>query len=246
MNKRHAAPGTHSSYLLSAESAFLTREDYKMLRTNLAFSLPGSGAKCIGVTSSARGEGKSTTIINLAISFGQIGKKVLLVDGDLRLPTVAQKTELPSSPGFTDVLAGQCSFDEAVQHQEALGIDVLTASILPPDPTNLMESQQMEDFINEAKQRYDYIFIDLPPIGIVTDALIISRLVDGFLFVVRHNQSSFRAVSEALKQSRFARAKILGFVYTNDELSGSRKYYYYNQSGAASPKGFFSRLLRRK
>lgn len=237
--------GSSESYLLSEDSAFLTKEDYKTLRTNITFSLPGSGAKCIGVTSSTRGEGKSTTIINVAISFGQIGKKVLLVDGDLRLPTVARKTELPSSPGFSDVLAGQCSFDEAVQHQETLGIDVLTASILPPDPTNLMESQQMEDFINEARQRYDYIFIDLPPIGVVTDALILSRFMDGFLFVVRHNQSSGRSISEALKQIRFSNAKVLGFVYTNDELSSSRNYYYYSEKGSPS-KRFFSRLFSRK
>ncbi|MCD7821029.1 MAG: CpsD/CapB family tyrosine-protein kinase [Clostridiales bacterium] len=144
------------------------REAYKALRTNVQFSLPGNECKCIAVTSGERADGKSTTAINLALTFGQLNKRVLLIDGDLRMPTVARKMNVPKEPGLSDLLVGEAKAETAIQVNKKYGISILTAGKLPPDPTWLLESQQMKELLEQFRREYDYIFIDLPPVLTVT------------------------------------------------------------------------------
>ena len=220
--------------LLTQSSPFAVKEAYKMLRTNVSFSFPGSECKCIGITSAERGDGKSSIAMNLAISYAQINKKVLLIDCDMRLPTVAKRLGLRPAPGLSNYLAGTENDDTVfIRKDTPLGIDVITAGEIPPDPTTLLESEQMGELINQLKSQYDYIIFDFPPITLVTDAAILSKNIDGYLLIVKHGKSEFSKISETLKQLEFSDAKIIGFVYNgksehNYKYKFGKRYYYKN------------------
>ncbi len=221
-------------FLLGETSPFSVQEAYKALRTNVIFSLPGGAAKCIGITSSMQSEGKSMSSVNLALSFGQIGKRVLLIDCDMRLPTVATKLGMTGRPGLSDVLVGNCYFKEAVRDGGQYGIHVLPAGTIPPDPTSLLESEQMEALLQYLRQQYDYIVVDLPPVTTVTDAAILAKYLDGFLLVVKHGHSQYRAINSMMAQLRMANAKVLGFIYANASTGGNKyykSYYSYGNNG---------------
>ena len=157
--------------LLSDKSAFSVKEAYKTLRTNVMFSLPGKDSKCIGIVSPERGDGKSSVAINLAISFSQINKKVIIVDCDLRLPTIASKLGIEAKPGLSNFLSGNQDSDQPlIRRSSEYGIDIMTAGDIPPDPTALITSKQMDAFIGLLKKYYDYIILDFPPATIVSDA----------------------------------------------------------------------------
>ncbi len=212
--------------LLSDKSAFSVKEAYKTLRTNVMFSLPGKDSKCIGIVSPERGDGKSSVAINLAISFSQINKKVIIVDCDLRLPTIASKLGIEAKPGLSNFLSGNQDSDQPlIRRSSEYGIDIMTAGDIPPDPTALIGSKQMDAFIELLKKYYDYIILDFPPATIVSDAASMSRIVDGYLIVIRHNSSEYSKINETLRQMNFADAKLLGFVYNGKD---EQKKYYKN------------------
>ena len=210
-------------YILQENSPFAIKESYKALRTNVAFSLPGTESKVVAVTSGDRSEGKSFNTINLAIAFAQIGKKVILLDCDMRLPTVASKLGIQQKPGLSNVLVGETPPSEAIRTLFP-GFDVLPAGSIPKDPTGLLQSKMMTSFVAKLREIYDYIFIDLPPVTTVTDASIISPLIDGFLIVVRHELSTFKEETAVLKQLELSGSKVLGFIY-NDSPIEDKKYY---------------------
>ncbi len=217
--------------LLSEESSFPTREAYKTLRTNVLFTLPGSGSKCIGVVSGNRGEGKSTIAINLGISFAQTNKRVIVVDCDMRLPTVASKIGINSKPGLSNYLAGGETVQEnLIQHLEEYDLDVLVAGDIPPDPTSLLGSVQMENLIGLLREYYDIIILDFPPVTVVADSVILSNIVDGYLVVVRHNASEYQKLKEAFRQLEFSDAKVLGIVYNGKGAHG-KSYKAYKKDG---------------
>ena len=231
-NKKKTISFDPSKMLLSDKSSFSVQEAYKTLRTNLTFALPGNACKCIGVTSANRGDGKSSVAVNLAISFAQINKKVIILDCDMRLPTVAQKIGIDSKPGLSNYLVGTNELsDMIIKRIEDKGIDVFPAGNIPPDPTTLLESKNMADLLEVLRNHYDYIIIDLPPLMPVSDAAILSKYVDGYLIVVRHEKSEFNKIQDTLHQLEFSGAKIIGFVYNGKTLenhySKSKKYYYY-------------------
>ena len=149
---------------------FASREAYKRLRTNIMFSFAEEApCRIIGVTSSLRGEGKSVTAINTAYTMAQSGKKVLLIDADMRIPTVAKKLELPANTsGLSNLLVGVDKKDEIIQHIKFLKnnvqLDILTAGELPPNPSELLGSKRMEVLLDTLKKHYNYIIIDLPPV----------------------------------------------------------------------------------
>ena len=236
-NKNNTAKGKSNGFdqetlLLSEKSSFTVQEAYKTLRTNVIFSMPGTGCKCIGITSADRGDGKSSVAINLAISFAQLKKRVLVIDCDMRLPTIASKLGIKPTPGLSNLLAGQCEIKEKlICRVNSRGIDVLVAGDVPPDPTVLLESKQMEEMIELMKEHYDYIIFDFPPIYVVTDAVLLSKMIDGYFLIVRHNYSEYGRISDVLRIMSFADAKILGFVYNgksnNNTYYKRNKNYYY-------------------
>ena len=218
--------------LLTNNSAFPVQEAFKTLRTNVMFSLPGDGCKCIGITSANRAEGKSTVSLNLAISFAQMDKRVLLIDCDLRIPTVASKLNIPNSVGLSNYLARtETSNILRIFHCGNPNIDVVTAGSIPPDPTTLLGSDTMKSMLESLREKYDYIILDFPPIFIVTDAVLLKESVDGYLIVVRQNSSEYSKINESIQQLDFADAKILGFVYNAKSQEGmiskDSKYYKY-------------------
>lgn len=215
--------------LLSRKSPFSMQEAYKSLRTNITFSLPGSGCKCIGIVSPNRGDGKSTIAVNLALSFGQIKKRVLLIDCDLRLPTIAAKLGVTSQPGLSDYLVGSDQVDAVpILRFSNRSIDVIPSGAIPPDSTILLESDQMSNLVEALKEQYDYIIFDLPPIAVVSDALLLSKQIDGYLVVLRHKHSELSKVDEALRYMKFAECNIIGLVYNGK--GQTRKYYKYRKN----------------
>ena len=219
---------------------FAAAEAYKRLRTNISFSIPTKNkCKIIGVTSALKGEGKSTTSLNIAYAFAQTGQKVLLVEGDLRLPNIAKRLGLHSRPGISNLLAGQCSGNDVLQRCNFLEkVHVITAGDIPPNPAELLASDQMKQTVDALAQVFDVIILDLPPVTVVTDAAIASKLVDGMVVVVRQDYCDKRAIAETVRQLRFSETKILGFVVTGSEIQKKnyKKYYkknYDTYSGAA-------------
>lgn len=222
---------TEADFLLGEKSSFLAQEDYKALRTNVIFSLPGKDCKCIAVTSGNRAQGKSTNAINLSIAFGQIGKRVLLIDCDMRLSTIADKLHIAGQPGLSDILVGEASPAEAIVKPKEYQIEVLPAGNVPPDPTGLLESSQFQELITALREKYEYIFMDLPPVLTVSDPVIISKYVDGFLLVVKHEQTEYREVQQAIHQLQFVGGKILGLVYVNVPVSGQKNDHRHYRKG---------------
>lgn len=212
--------------VLTENSPWPVQEAYKALRTNIMFSLPGNQSKVIGVTSAMQHDGKSINAVNAAISFSQLGKKVALVEADLRIPTISKKIGCKSVPGLTDVLVGECPLTDAMRNPAKFPrLTMIPAGNIPPDPTWLLQSNQMKVLLDGLRKLYDYIFIDLPPVTTVADALILAPILDGYLLVVRDQETEYRAVADTLDQLRLARAKVIGIVYNDAEQSGNGKYY---------------------
>lgn len=203
-------------------------EAYRTIRTNIEFSNLDKEIKTIVVTSSQQNEGKSTVIANLAVSFaGMEDKKVLVIEGDLRNPTVHRMFNVSNSHGITEILTGQKSFQECVYKTEVQGLDVITCGKIPPNPSEMLASKKMKAFVESLKDYYDYIFIDAPPIGIITDAGIVSTYTDGTILIVASREADIDMVKIAKSRLEKVNANILGLVLNKFEES-SRSYNYYN------------------
>lgn len=212
---------------------FTAAEQYKLLRTNLEFTLP-VGVKCpvIGITSSMRGEGKSTTAVNLSYMLAEKGNKVLLIDGDLRIPSIAKKMEIPASPGLTDLLMGKganiADFRSSVQKNWF----ILPAGDIPPNPSELLGSRRMESVLNSLRELFDYIILDLPPVNIVSDALSVSSLITGMIVVIREDYTEKKDLERCIRQLKLSNVNVLGCVINGAKVGGRaygkyRKYKYY-------------------
>ena len=216
---------------LGQNLSFAAAESYKLLRTNLEFSLPtDSGCHVIGVTSSLKGEGKSTTSVNIAYTMAQSGGKVLLIEADMRLPTLAKRLRVKTKPGISNLLVGQCSGNDVLQRTDLIpNLWVATAGDIPPNPAELLGSANMKTTIEAMKEYFDVIIVDLPPVSAVTDAALVSKLVDGMILVVRQNYCDKGTLDEAVRQMRFVGAKILGFVMTGADTQ-KKGYKNYGKS----------------
>ena len=213
---------------------FTATEQYKLLRTNLDFTVP-EGTKCpiIGVTSSMRGEGKSTTAVNLSYVLAEKGSRVLLIDGDLRIPSVAKKMEIPGSPGLTDVLMGRGSYNMSDFKSSLLDTwYIMPAGDIPPNPSELLGSKRMEATLNRLREGFDYIIIDLPPVNIVSDALSIASLITGMIVVIREEYTEKKELERCFRQLKLSNVNLLGCVMNEAKSGGGsygkyRKYRYY-------------------
>ena len=213
--------------ILSKSSSFAVQEAYKTLRTNVRFFLRGEGCKRICITSSAAGEGKSITLLNLAISIAEGGQKVLLIDADLRRPALARLLVEKSSPGLTNILAGIVDIKEGIRKEMYPNLDIIFSGDVPPNPSELLGSEKMEELINRMAKEYDYILVDTPPVNVVSDACIVANLLDGVLMLVRQGRSRKDAVRRAVANLRLTGAKPLGFVLNGVVLDNGKSYGYY-------------------
>lgn len=198
-------------------------EAYRTLRTNLQFSTVDHALQTILVTSPNAAEGKTTTVCNLAVSFAQIGKKVLIIDGDLRRPRLHTYLGLSNTVGISNVLTQNLPVQEAMK-ESMLDIQVLTCGPTPPNPAELLNSNRLKELLNQLKQHFDIILIDTPPVGVVTDAAILSTLVDGTLMVIASHQTESDQAVRAMKLLQTVGAKVLGTVLT--KVPADRKGYY--------------------
>ena len=222
-------------HILNKNSSFYVQEAYKTLRTNIRFFLSGDGCQRFCITSGLASEGKSITILNLAISFAETGAKVLLIDADLRRPSLARLLIENASPGLSNVLAGLCKPDEAIRTTSYTNMDVMFSGEIPPNPSELLGNPRMEKMIEKLSNEYDYILVDTPPVGVVSDVCVMAQHLDGVLFLVRQNYTEKEAVSKGIKQLEISGAKLMGFVLNgadkNRNSRYNRKYKYKSRYG---------------
>ncbi len=213
---------------------FTATEQYKLLRANLAFTLE-EDVKCpiIGIVSSMRGEGKSTTAVNLAYVLALDGKKVLLIDGDLRLPTLAKKLDLENTFGVTDMLI---NYDESkLGFFKSKVLDnwyVMPSGTIPPNPSELLGSAKMEKLLQNLSKQFDYIILDLPPVNLVSDAIAVSPYITGMILVFRENYTQKKELNNCVRLLKYSKVRVLGTVMNSAKREGRlyskyKKYYRY-------------------
>ncbi len=226
------SPIRTESNFVGKNLSFAAAEANKMLRTKLLFSFADND-KCrvIGVSSAMMNEGKSLSSVNLSHSLAQLNKKVLLIDCDLRRPSIHKKLKFKKGVGFTEFLTGQVDLNSVIQSyvdsESNLSFDVIPCGETPPNPMELLSSERLKSVLNVLRETYDYIIIDLPPIGEVSDALALSKAVDGMLLVVRQNYCTRPALAHAISQFEFVDSKILGIVFNcTSDKAGKYRYKY--------------------
>lgn len=213
---------------------FGASESYKRLRTNIFFSLQDKEDGCgyaIGVTSSVRGEGKSTTSLNTAYALAESGKKVILLECDMRLPVLGNKLNIDLEPGLSNFIVGLCKGEDAIRpsliHRN---LDVILAGSIPPNPSELLGTKRFKNIIKVLEKSYDFVIIDLPPISSVSDALVVASEIDGMIVVVRQDVCTQSVLNDTMRQLNVIKEKIIGFVYngaTSEGKNYGKKYYKY-------------------
>ena len=230
-------------------------ESFRTIRTNLSFANIDKELKTILFTSSQQNEGKSTVISNTAYSFSQLeNKKVLIMDLDLRNPSIHRIFERSNTYGIMDILKDNKELDKCI-HKIDANLHILPVGTIPPNPTEVLSSKKMREFLTNIKEEYDFVFVDAPPAGVVSDAVIISAYVDGVMFVIGANETDISYAEIAIDNLRKAEANILGSVLNKFEANDSPYgyysyygYYYGEQSGQgrmakkAKKSGFMKKL----
>lgn len=219
---------------------FTAIEQYKLLRANLSFTLPDD-VKCpiIGITSSMRGEGKSTTAVNLSYVLAEAGKKVILIDGDLRIPSVAKKMKVNNSPGLTDCLKGVDSVQLSLFKSELFNNwYIMPSGALPPNPSELLGSKRMENVLKNLSEVFDYIIIDLPPVNLVSDALAVSKYITGMIVVIREDYAEKRELENCVRLLKLSNVNVLGCVM-NESKNGKNYYSKYKSSKYSKYSKFY-------
>ena len=234
--------------LIGGEISFAASEAYKLLRTKLQFSFADdNNSRVIAVSSALSGEGKSLSAVNLAYTLSELGEKVILLDCDMRRPTLAEKLGIKKKPGLSSYLTGQSELVNLVQpcniKDDENAFHVIAAGQNPPNPIELLSSARMEVALKTLRKVYDYVILDLPPISEVSDAMAVAKETDGILLVIRQNYCDRVALSDTVRQFEFINAKILGVVFNcTSEHSGKygKGYYkkYYKKYGENYGRGY--------
>lgn len=200
----------------------LFAEQYRKIRTNIEFSKAGSGLKTIMVTSSGSNEGKSTTAANLAVVMAQQGRRVLLIDADMRQPTMHDTFHLTNQDGLTTLLTKNSRFEDITRQSDIHNLSILTSGPVPPNPTDLLSSAEMAGLINRFRNLFDAIVLDSPPVLDVADTQVLANLCDGTLLVVRCGATEINEARKAAESLSEARAKIIGVVLNDTKVT--KKY----------------------
>jgi capsular exopolysaccharide synthesis family protein len=231
-----------------------------VLRTNLLFTSAAPSGRVLLVSSANPGEGKTTTVANLAESLAQNGARVLAVDTDLRRPTLHQQFNLSKTPGLSDLIVGKTQASQAIQATRTKGLQVLPCGYIPPNPAELLGSQSMRDVIAALREHYDWVLMDTPPILAMADTPILCPLVDGVILVVGAEVSGRPVIQRAIDQITSVGGKITGIVLNKVDLERNSFYYgqhygeyyrtYYAEGAAQRPASAGSqtaapRLMRR-
>jgi capsular exopolysaccharide synthesis family protein len=221
-----------SDLVLAKDTPFAVVEAYKAARTNFMFLLSDSGKKEVVFSSAISEEGKTTTCINLAITFAQTGSRILIIDADMRKPRVHRLMKIPSTPGLSDRL-GNLTKQECIYATSFENVFVLPAGTIPPNPAELLASDAMKRLLSELNDSYDYIFFDTPPIDVVTDAAVLASRLHGLILVTRQGYSRKEIMQSAVAALEQVGVTILGILLNDvnmDKYSGRYRYSgrYYN------------------
>ena len=215
-------------FVLEKQPKSVEAESYRILRTNIMYSSFDKEIKRILVTSSEPGEGKSTTSGNLALAFAQDEKKVILIDCDLRKPSIHKKFRISNNRGLSDVIIDRDKLNKCIQKRTDY-LDILTAGKIPPNPSEMLGSEAMSSLLDELSNIYDVIVLDSPPVLAVTDAQILSTKSDGVVLVVRAEKTKKDTVIAAKGVLDKVNANILGTVLNGGDKNKDNYYYYYGQ-----------------
>lgn len=200
-------------------------EQFRTIRTNIKFSMPDEPLKTILVTSSTPGEGKSTNAANIGVVFAQEDKRVLIIDADMRKPTLHHTFKTFNNVGLSNILARKSALHDAVQETFVVGLDVITSGPIPPNPAELLSSKGLDALLQHVKNDYDMIIIDSPPLLSVTDAQILANKCDGTIMILNTGVVDKRAVKKARNLLAASHTKILGVVLNNYKTPSHYNYY---------------------
>jgi len=214
-------------------------EAYRTLRTNIQFMSPDKPIRSLLVSSAGPGDGKSTTVVNIAITFASLGKKTVLVDTDLRKPIIHKVFDFQRGPGLTHTLIEDIPLEDVIRHTEVPNLDIITCGDIPPNPSELIGSHRFAELIEHLKSLYDIVLFDTPPVIAVTDATLLSKLTDAMVLVVRANGTDVRALTRTVELLKQVQANLIGVVLNGVNITASydsyyyyyRYYYYYSDSG---------------
>lgn len=225
--KKRVSTRYYKNKLLTKSSPFAITESFKKLRTNILYATPGGSCAVVAVTSAFQETGKSIIAANLAISFSQLGKRTLLIDCDLRKPAQHRIFSIENTNGMSEKLAGINDEKSIIVKQitDYENLSIITSGAIPPNPAELLASENMHRLVETLRKSFDIIIVDLPPINLVTDASVIAKIVDGYLFIVRLEYDDSNSVREAIDTLEQTDAKILGMV-VNDISPKASKHYY--------------------
>ena len=214
--------------------SFAAKEAFKRLRTNLVMSFPQEDTSChlIGVTSAQPSDGKSTIAINLAYSLAELGKKTLLIDAYMRRSSIHEKAGVERTPGLSNLMGNTNSISAAMRKYQSsnseTAFDIIPGGDVPQNPSELLNSKRMSSLLQTLSTAYDYIVLDLPPVGAVVDAVSVAREIDGMLVVIRENTCPRGLLADCMQQLDYAGVNVMGFV-VNGALEGSSKKYQYDK-----------------
>ena len=226
--KKDTAKTTLARQLITVrEPKSIVSEQFKTIRTNINFSMPDEDLRTIVITSTTPGEGKSTSSSNIAVVFAQSGKKVLLVDGDMRKPTVHHTFKLKNVRGLSNLLTRQFDVEEVVQKTDVEGLSVITSGPIPPNPAELIASQTMDRLIESLLEQYDFIIFDAPPVLSVTDAQILANKCDGTILVVQTAKTEKDSILKAKEVLVASKANMIGVILNRYVLEKDHYYYQY-------------------
>lgn len=222
---------------------FNITESYKAMRTNLIFSLSTSDKKIVAVSSPLPGDGKSTIAANLAIALSQMDEnKVLLIDADMRKPVQHKVFNVKNKVGIAEYLGKMKQKPECIQKSDVPNFDIITSGSLPPNPSELLGSEQMEKLLSEVSAEYDYVIIDMPPVNIVSDPLTIGGKISGMIVATHYGKTTYDDVDELMRKVQTSDTKVLGFVLNeiesknNGKYGYSKKYKYYSYGEKSEEK----------
>ncbi|RMH69907.1 MAG: polysaccharide biosynthesis tyrosine autokinase [Gemmatimonadetes bacterium] len=228
--RTHKAKARFETLVTHLAPKSIPSEAFRSLRTNIQFFDLSRQSEAILITSAVSEEGKSTTCANLAITTAQVGRKTLLIDGDLRKPVIHHLFEAPSEPGLTDVLLGRYTWQEVIHSTSVPGLDIICSGTQPPNPSELLSSPELKSLITTLKEHYDMILFDSPPVIPVADSVALSTNVDGVLLVVSAGKTDRHALQRTRDLLHNVNARIMGAVLNNvriNEIYGYQKHYYY-------------------
>ena len=221
--------GTNIKNIISySQPKSVIAEEFRSIRTNIQYSNLDKKIKTIVVTSTTKDEGKTTIATNLAVNFSKIeNKRVLIIDCDLRNPSVYKEFGISNSNGLTDLLVEEKDLSNYIKETKINNLHILTAGSIPPNPSEMLSSNRMKVFMEKVREEYDYVFIDTPPIGMVTDAGILSAFLDGTIIVVKSDLVDIKDLQESKKKLVSVNANILGVILNGNKVKKDDYYYSY-------------------